>query len=159
MALRGRIVQDSRRHAAVVLVRPLTWRLLLKPFKQFVASVAVGDFAKLLSSVNARVVGQMQIHQRRLQGAVAEEFLDPAQRCFGFEQVRRHRVAQRVRRNGLANGARFSGSFDAVLDAAGANRSCRTRGGLAISSVCRKDQLGVAMLFPVVAENLERALG
>ena len=96
--------------------------------EQIPANAVVGDAIKLLSSVGARVVGQVQIDQCRFQVGVAKEFLNPTQRRASFKEVRGHAVPEGMRRNGFSNSYCFGGKFDTVLNTSGIHRGHRPRG-------------------------------
>ena len=103
--------------------------------------------------------GQMRVDAGGGGRAVAQPLLDQAQVDAGFQQLRGPRMTQRVHGSALVKAAIFERGVEGLLDAALGHRLSRLRQVDVVTTFGGKEQHGIAMCLPVVAQQLQRAFG
>jgi len=103
--------------------------------------------------------GQVRINRRRNRAFVAEIDLDLAEVLPLFEQVRGVAVAQRVDMRGLFHAAGVEGEAEGALQRGAAHRFNGGAGTLTAVPLGGKEQRGMVMGFPLLAQQQERAFG
>ena len=102
--------------------------------------------------------GQMRVNDRGDRAFVAKVHLDLTQVLAAFQQMRRIRMSQRVDVRLLFHAAGVEGEAEGALERGVAHRLGGRGSALAIVTLGGKEQRGMTMRFPLLAQPQERAL-
>src|SRR6266581_5575561 len=102
--------------------------------------------------------GQVRVDAGSGRGAMAQPLLNQPQVDPGFQQMRGPRMTQRMYGSAFVVAALFQGGAEGLLHAALGHRLSGLRQLDVVTAFGGKEQHGIAMQRPILAQQLERAL-